>query len=311
MKYILLFIAIILFFPCRAQREFAPIGAEWYYEQHLGFNPPVFGYVRHRSIKDSVIEGHQVKVLEISSAINNDSISLLGFEYLLQKGDTILYWKGGEFHVLYNFSLQKGDSLLLYSEMPNQCDEQTNYGWTTIDSTYTVTIGDNNLKAYTSSAANGSIWAWGERGLPIYESIGSLQYLFPQNAFCGVYDGIPELGLLRCYTDGTLGTVKFVTGLSCDSTSNYGVGNKLTPDKQHFWVYPNPAENVLNLIVQDYQAFENYHVELFDPTGRKVLSAEIKQSSNLLELDGLSKGNYILLLKRKDEIIASGSFNKK
>lgn len=311
MRYLILALALFAFLTVKAQKEFAPIGAEWYYTMNVSFNPPVTGYLKHKCIKDSVIEQQLVKVLEISYSTNHDSIVLVGYEYLMQKGDTIFYWKSGEFHMLYNFSLFMGDSLLLYSEMRNQCAEQTKYGWSTIDTTYTVTLNNTELKAYKSSATKGSVWGWSEQGLPIYEGIGCLQYLFPQNTFCGVYDGIPAYGSLRCYSDNSLGFVQFSPNIACDSTSNFRIGNELFTKPARFSVYPNPTNSFIYIKIVDSQLQENIKAEILDISGNVKIEMWIEGCKAFIDLSSLPRGSYIVLFTLNGKNIYNEKISKK
>jgi len=201
-----------------SQTEFAPIGAEWYYSQYESFNPPQANYIKHTCIKDSTIAGKRVKVIQKTKFKYGGVTVNLGYEYLFQNGDTISYWKSGEFHVLYNFSLSKGDSIRLYSEMPNQCLDKTPYGWSSIDSVYSTTINNHPLKAYFSTGKVGSVW--GFDSFPIIEKIGSTEYLLPQNSFCGYVDEFPEIGTLRCYADPEIGFYQF-ENVPCDTMTSF------------------------------------------------------------------------------------------
>lgn len=290
------------------RKEFAPIGAEWYYEKAESYNPPVFGYVKHKCIKDSVIEGHKVKVLEITHSPNDYTTNLLGYEYILQKGDTIFYWKSGEFHLLYNFASQKGDSLLLYSEMRNQCKEKTNYGWNKVDSTFYQTINNVKLKGYTTVGIQGSIWGFDY--FPTIETIGNLGYLFPQNVFCGFYDGFTQIGSLRCYTDDSLGFFQFNERMRCDSTTNYPVGVELFARQHLFQLYPNPATHEISVEFDEWQDSDNPVALLYDVIGNLKIETTIHACKTAIDLSGLFPGSYILIIKANKGVIDYEKFIK-
>lgn len=112
MKQLFVAIFLVVSLGSFAQKEFAPIGAEWYYEKMLSQNPPEAGYIKLTSVKDSTIENKAVRVIEVLFAPNDSTQIVEGYEYLHQSGDTIWYWKNKQFHMLYNFAMQKGDSIL-------------------------------------------------------------------------------------------------------------------------------------------------------------------------------------------------------
>ncbi len=284
-----------------SQTEFAPIGAEWYYTQSESYNPPQYNYLKHTCIKDSTIAGKRVKVIQKTKFKFGGVTVPMGYEYLYQHGDTISYWKSGEFHVLYNFSLSKGDSILLYSEMPNQCEAKTPYGWSSIDSVYSATINNHQLKAYYSNHMKGSIW--GFDSFPIIEKIGSMQYLLPQNAFCGIMDGEPQIGVLRCYSDPEIGFYQF-ENIPCDKILSWPDGFTSLNKSSGFTVFPNPVS--AELFVKSSGGFEeDYTLELFSVKGELVKTECLEggNSLNRIDVSSLKSGVYVVRL-----ISASGRY---
>jgi hypothetical protein len=302
---------VFLFFlvlnPAFAQYEFAPIGAEWYYTKTISYNPPVFGYIKHKCIKDSVVQGQKVKVLEVTHSFNDLAISLIGYEYLMQKGDSIFYWKGNTFHLLYNFSLQKGDSLLLYSEMANACFDKTNYGWNRIDSVFSKKINNIELKAYNSSGINNSVWGFYE---PTVEAIGNLGYLFPQNLPCGVYD-VPIYGSLRCYSDHSIGYFSADPSLSCDSTSNFPDDVGVFRQENFFSVYPNPTKGLLFAEFRNNDEYADFKMGIYDLLGMKKMEVHVKSDKMTIDLSKMPKGNYFVVLKSNNKILGYEKIYKK
>lgn len=266
------------------QVEFAPIGAEWYYSQFESFNPPRSNYIKHVCIKDSAILSKRVKVIQKTKFGQNGMINL-GFEYLHQSGDTIFYWKGGEFHILYNFSLSRGDSIILYSEMPNYCIEKKPYGTIRVDSVYSIQVNNKILKAYTSSPTEQSKWTF--ESFPIIETIGSTYYLLPQNSGC-IMD-VSGVGPLRCYSDHTIGNLYFGK-LSCDTIIAFPVGFKNLKSRNLIRLYPNPILSELNI---EFNETEDhlFKLDLFDLSGKSVYSQTFCKGDKI-NLSNIPKGIY-------------------
>jgi len=300
MKYLATTLLMFIFFGALAQKEFAPIGATWYYTKMETTFFPDFGYMKHECIKDSIIEGQPVKVIEKTLFLSDSTIEPQGYEYILQKGDTIFYWKSGEFHILYNFSLQKGDSLLLYSEMPNQCEEKTNYGWSIVDSIFHKTINKIELKGYNTLGIHGSIWGFDY--LPTLEIIGNLGYLFPQNLFCGFYDGFPQIGNLRCYNDDSLGFFQFTKEI-CDSTFNYRVNVETITKGNQFSVNSNPTNDMITIDYNGNGDITGYNFMLYNVIGNKKIEKGIAGHKTNKDISYLNKGIYILLIQSGKKII--------
>ena len=307
MKILLAFVFIL--FNCLlgySQTEFAPIGAEWYYSQYESFNPPQANYVKHTCIKDSTIAGKRVKVIQKTKFKYGGVTVNLGFEYLYQSGDTISYWKSGEFHVLYNFSLSKGDSILLYSEMPNQCINKTKYGWSSIDSVYSDTINNHQLKAYFSTHKEGSVW--GFDSFSIIEKIGSTQYLLPQNASCGIMDGEPQIGLLRCYSDTEIGFYQF-GNVPCDKIESWPDSFIQLNKNSLFRLYPNPVADELTIECND-QILEEFNLNIFDLNGKLVHSQTFFPEEKI-DLSFLKRGLFAIMIFNNFKLYYNGSIYKK
>jgi hypothetical protein len=267
--------------------------------------PPMANYIKHVCIKDSIIAGKRVKVIQKTKYKYGGVSVSLGFEYLYQSGDTISYWKSGEFHVLYNFSLSKGDSILLYSEMPNGCLDKTHYGWSKIDSVYSTSVNNHPLKAYFSIHKEGSVW--GFDGWPIIEKIGSADYLLPQNAFCGIMDGQPQIGILRCYTDPELGTF-YYEKLTCDTITTYPDGFTETNRNSSIKLYPNPV--VDELIIECDDPWGNFNIDIFDLSGNPVNSHTFCPGERI-NLSYLRQGLYPIIIYNKNKLYYNGIIYKK
>ncbi len=291
MKTIGLLFLLVLTTSVFSQQEFAPVGAEWYYSQHVSYDPPQANYVKHVSVKDSAINGKPVKVILKTKFTRVGTVNL-GFEYLHQNGDTVFYWKNGEFRELYNFSLSKGDSMLVYSDMPNYCAEKTPYGWITLDSVYTMTINNQKLKAYFSIHNEGSVWDFSP--FPIIEKIGSTMYLLPQNVTCVV--DVPGIGTLRCYSDPEIGTHYF-GNIPCDTITTFPVYSDKLNVKRFFSLYPNPVTDYLTINSGREGTFS---MEIYDNTG-KIMHKQEFSSGSRTNLTNLPRGLYFIVIKNKNK----------
>jgi hypothetical protein len=310
MKTFLGLILSLLSFGLYAQHEFAPIGAEWYYEKVDSYNPPKFGYTKLTSIKDSIIENKKVRVIEVLDAPNDTTQTIEGYEYICQSGDTVWYWKGNRFHILYNFAMQKGDSILLYSEMKNECGNNP-YGWNKVDSTFSRIFNDTELKAYFLIPINNSQWEFSNY---IFEIIGSIDYFIPQNSFCGIYD-IINYGPLRCYSDPINGVlITSLPKVRCDSTYTYTGPIKPDALSQYkktdtFSVSPNPVAD--EITIKHYKTDilnDNYEIKIINIRGIVVKS--YKLALETIDVSDLTKGTYFLTISINEKIIDCERFVK-
>lgn len=307
MRQLFATILLISSLLAQAQHEFAPIGAEWYYEKMLSYNPPEAGYIKITSIKDSVIENKDVRVLEVIFAPDDTTQILEGYEYIYQSGDTIWYYKNKQFHMLYNFAMQKGDSILLYSEMLNQCGDNP-YGWNKVDSVFKHTYNDLEIRAYSSDPINNSVWGFQEYS---YEIFGNSHYLIPQNIDC-IYDGIFH-GPLRCYSDPIHGIlITSLPEMKCDSTYTY-IGpinvNDVSTKARLLSVYPNPVVEVLSITGFDYNTLpDNCKIKIINKKGQVIES--YASTLKTINVSHLAKGTYFLGISINDKIIDYEKFIK-
>lgn len=288
-----------------SQAEFAPIGSEWYYSQYESYNPPQANFIKHTCIKDSTIEGKMVKVIQ-KTKFKRSGATNLGYEYLYQHGDTISYWKNGEFHVLYNFSLSNGDSMLLYSEMPDYCENKNPYGWVEIGSVHTTTINNHVLRAYGVTPKKGSTWDFGID--PIIEKIGSIYYLIPQNYGCIVDQ--PGIGSLRCYSDPELGVFHYqYEDLPCDTITTFPDGVRTFTKSSPIKLYPNPVVKDLIIECKDKRN-SDYILNIFDLSGKLVQSQNFCPGKKI-DLSFLHQGLFQITIYNNTKLVYHGTIYKK
>lgn len=285
-----------------SQMEFAPIGAEWYYSQTVGFDPPQgANYIKHTCFKDSIIDGKLVKVIQ-KTKFTREGTFELGFEYMYQSGNTVSYWKNGEFHELYNFSLLKGDSMLIYSDIPNDCPyNDSQYGWININSVFTDTINNKVLKGYYATHKEGSYWGFGFR--PILEKIGSTDYLLPRDEGC-IFDR-PGIGPLRCYSDPELGI--FYNGkVPCDTITTFPVYSPKIAKENHFKFYPNP---VIDYLTIDCSGIGNFYFEMYNSIGDLLLKQDFSPG-NRVDMTNLPGGIYFIIVSNHNKYYDDGIIYK-
>lgn len=66
-------------------------------------------------------------------------------------------------------------------------------------------------------------------------------------------------------------------------------------------VYPNPAQNFLNISLEKVR--DNVNVNILDLNGKTVLSQVLREKQTRLQLDGLSSGVYVVLVQQGDEVL--------
>lgn len=82
-----------------------------------------------------------------------------------------------------------------------------------------------------------------------------------------------------------------------DPNCNLSVDNPIA--NNNIKIYPNPVQNQLTIQI-DSASFENY--KIVDFTGKTIANGKISGTENVISLDSLSKGMYILQLISENQI---------
>ncbi len=184
-----------------AQKEWAPIGATWYYDF---YEQMATGYVKIESVKDTVVASKPCRFLLITeSAYEYPGVyktykldSLITY----QEGDKVFLFTNNKFVLIYDFNPTVGDIWDL-TDVPNYFNfSNPNYpacpaGKIVVDSIKTMTFENQPFKAiYTSPYQNSQKHYFGV----IVEGIGCLSYMLPLD-ICNQPMDRPATGNIRCY----------------------------------------------------------------------------------------------------------------
>ena len=295
-----LIISIISIIHINAQHEFAPIGAKWYFDKVEDWNPPDEGYVTFTSVKDTTINGLSSRILHKMYYTSRGDTIDWGKEYLHQSGDTIFYLIDGEFRVLYNFSLIKGDTMQFYSSQSSPCSDSI-WGSVKVDSVFMHTVPGYDLKGMLCSPIEGSAWEY----FRLIEKIGHFAGFYPYYVnSCGLMDDISLIGGLRCYCENEIVMYK---SKPCDTLIVYktNVENKNEKYVQIFPAYTSEEVNI-NLLNPD---FSGTIYKLYSIDGKEVLSGNLI-TSETIDVSNFNPGIYIIKLFLDNNTIITKKFIK-
>ncbi len=264
--------------------EFAPIGAEWYYN----YDPDVTlddGYQKISVLRDTIIDNHNCRLLQIRN---------IGYSYFYQKtynykagniilyesGDTVRYYKNGQFYILYDFSAEAGNTFYSISYLPN-CTQAFKVR---VDSITNIEINDQLLKKFHVTL-NDSLQA------NFIEKIGYNNYLLPQFGLgCEILTGPHYPGPLRCYYDNEIGVYSTNIVSACDYITS---SDEIKMLNQGIRVFPNPANGFVTISNPSNIPIKT--IELTDFSGR-VVQTWIAQElvENTLNIQHIPPGIYLL-----------------
>jgi hypothetical protein len=269
------------FFPIlEAQHEFAPIGAEWVYND--GYSAEDYPWYEELPLAkvitytgDTLIGGLKYKKIN---------------DYLVRQDSQQVYFRFQENdYLMYDFDLQVGDTVRYYfvSEYFTQ-NISALYQITDLD---TVIVDGIAIKKFTSFTTSLDSWLSVPKNYTYYEKFGSDGEIVEYN---GATVQAWRYAWLRCYQDQEINfkTPKF---LAYQQPDCYYKWTSAVEDVslQAFTLAPNPADDYLQIGHPDNRILID-QVLLYDNMGRVVLENRLKtpQSGHLLSLAHLPAGIY-------------------
>lgn len=224
MKTILVFLLILTNCLAYSQTEWAPIGAKWYYTNpNYDYSPPsssVIQCVNFESLKDTIIGQKSCRKISVRYCRNSAKIGDL---FLHQNKDSIFYYNGEGFSLLYNFSAKLGDTIVVHDKkfkpIPaflsyQDSIEYFKYKIVGLDS---IDIGGKWYRRQHVASLKPGYWGFKRYPAYITEKIGSINYFLGRSG--GMY---PEqaIGTLRCYHDSQMNYKDNECDSECDFTTN-------------------------------------------------------------------------------------------
>lgn len=230
-KLLISVLAVFSAVTLKAQTEFAPIGATWYY----GITEAMWGdrgYLKVTSADTTVIDGKKVKVLVSEYHQSDGGVFKMDTIYTYQTGDSVLFYRDGDFHLVYNFGLNVGDTMELYNPDNKYClrniydwmnvtEEDLLYGHVVVKSIDTLNINGTQLKEFKFASADDpdSYYYRFSNRYHYIEKIGTTSNLFGEDCIADNF-GAGIFGDLRCYEDEEVGLYQYGRE-ACDSLYEY------------------------------------------------------------------------------------------
>lgn len=282
MKKILFLLVLIIISLQSFTQDFAPVGAIWHYTQST-IDPDLTSFKTFESISTSIINGVQCsKMIEVERYL--DTISF-NYHYMYSKNDSIFFFADNDFHLLYDFGANSGDTIILnYFETGNGTPLQM-----IIDSTGIIMVSGQERKIQYITSGDGFVIEFGGQ---VIEGIGNTYFMFP------TYDGTMN-GPLRCYQDNNIDI--FLNPFHGDYGWNQQDCEEIitSVEEMEFGkevvVYPNPTKSNFSVINLHHTA--NY--KILNING-KLLKQGIIAASNTINVEELPQGIYFIELRNEN-----------
>lgn len=265
------------------QTEFAPVGAEWYYDRYYRIGPMPHGitYDRYRSIQTIDINGWECREIELYRHLDCDGVPSPYYElrYISQDGELIYEVENGQRLLLYDFGKEPGESWYAPKYQTTITVQAVSY----------ITLNDGSVRKVLETISS-SDWRFGN----IVEGIGSDESVFP-NEDTGM-TGTPCIpGPIRCYLiDGCLLIKNEIPLVGHETPCDYEV---LTVGEQQEtpWMTVNfLAQEVLHVTFTNRLNIEK-QLRIIDLAGNVLLIENSLGDSMEIDVSCLSSGLYVIL----------------
>lgn len=264
-----------------AAQAWFPEEATWHYSQgHIGW-PFEQGYQFFEVLGEIAIQGKMCKEVRGTCACSPYG----NVNYLCPEGDRVFRYdmEGDSFSILYDFTLQPGDSLALALE-------HYDMSFYLLDSVTQIIVNGIPVRVQHFTYIKGSI---AEIGLVTYEFFGNNQCLYPQIGVCD-----PGTGVMRCYEDFLFGLQMF-NGFEqeCDAI----ISSAQEPVAALFEVAPNPASDYIELKI-DGNVQDLAIVDII--TGKVTWYNHSELIPHTIDLTQFAPGTYLVQARQGQKLIS-------
>lgn len=278
-----------------------PEEAEWFFNREVLLNFPAHGYSHFTVEGDTIIDGENVKKIRRTEIHFNGSIADESrIYYLKEENSRVHFWTGTEFELMYDLTLNPGDTLKIPIHINPTCDSVTAF---VVDSVSQININDSLLKVqYLSSK-----YFLESESEPevhkevIIERIGRIEeFIFKPE--CS-RDAVPwETLLLRCYRDNEIHYKadwwqNYMPDAPCDTLIDGRTGIESDFQEHQLLIYPNPASNRLSVesLYSDIQ-----EIYLYNSEGKLITIFKPGCNSFEINTSQLENGFYFLNIHTRD-----------
>jgi hypothetical protein len=300
-KYTLLLIVSFVWTGLNAHVEFAPAGAEWYYNCCANGN---ILYSHLNSIvfeKDTIVEGISCRLLKQY----HDNSTIADEEFILkQESGKIYYYYLERFHLLFDFDAEINDTVeftFMYKKYDDVLCKDT-----VLSARYrveSITTNAQHLKTFATKILEEDKFA--EYGMDILpcnysytEKIGFYSEFMP------VLDNLPypavdNFPMLRYYSDTGFSFVSDEWVALSLPYKYYFVATGINiPKDENTAIYPNPFNDKVFVSASDGRS-----IEIVDVSGKTVHYSELSDGKNEISTSHLLRGIYLVKIQNKDNSI--------
>lgn len=296
--------------------EFAPVGAEWYYDYYNIFTT---GYIHIKAVKDTIIDGTEcVKLEKREYGYSMDPWGIgpglysgkSRTEYVTSSEDKVYLYRDQTFHLWFDFDAEVGDSWPVPPPYNVGDMISDTAGFLVVQAKGATVINGKELRYIDIIDREGSEWGYGDYlygqspyTVRIYERIGPVGcYMFPETHW---WADANEGGPFRCYEDEEIGYVSDFP-YNCDYINDEY--QTVAENRTHCMkAFPNPTEGIVGVNVPTNTSFV---AKLYDNTGRMIRVFTGKESFFTINMVGLPSGLYFLFCDAETDTFSTKIIKK-
>lgn len=291
MKYLTALLIIGLYATSGAQSPFGALGTEW---EHciipIYENPPSFEKLKVESVFSYEMTGMECSELEIAE--RPGTVYTLSRIHVCNDGDKVYYLEQDSLHLLYDFSLEQGDTyqvrypILFDTTYLAVFPNEPIYTTVIIDSVSIENIDGVNLKKQHISTSGNPSLKFGKYAI---ERIGYEHWVLPFFSFdaleLNIFDGMISYSDDEIYVQ--------IESTNCVLTEV----DLLDVEDGELLIFPNPASDEVTM-ESNNSCIES--IEIISLHGKSMFKRNYPCDKNAkLSVANISKGSYIVLVQTK------------
>lgn len=314
--------------------EWAPVGAVWMYETaNMGMNSVYSQYWYVRSAKDTIYEGVNCRKLEVNRHYWPEFEPVkMPDRFTYQDGGDIYFYNEdiNEFVLSFSYDITKEDTVTWQMPVFDDCINEFY-----LDSLFYWNAG--YLSGYGMQFTPYSIFMFSSTPIYSYKlgyvqnncyagQIGSYSTFLPNHGYGRYFDffgsssDIYELSIsdelqnsCMCYYDGEVrinpasldiinnDTIIFYQDSCINYYNQHSNSTNNISANTPIHVYPNPFTEQIIIRVP---YLEKYEAEIISITGKSVYKTNISQKNNVINLESIEQGTYLLKITTQNQIFS-------
>jgi len=291
-------LAFCFAWQANAQKEFAPLGAEWYYTYADGHGPEEH-FHNVVSEKDTIIEGHTCRIL--MQYYNYSNAANLKF-IIKQDGGKIYFYHKNKFNLLFDFDVQVNDTVE-FTFWYSKDDYNPLYGDTLFSARFqveSIITNTQNLKVFTTKVLKEDLQIdyWGKNVPPLeYQTYSYSEKIGFHREFMPLYynyslTAIKRYRWLRCYSDKDFSFVSeewVKYSLPCNYCISTGINSI---KEENTTIYPNPFNDRIFVSMNN-----EVDIEIIDLSGKIVYNSRLSNGISEISTTNFLKGIYLVKIQ--------------